>query len=92
MAGEILKALTNGGAKIGDFVVVRYNDTNKLRRILLSETENDPEQGIVHVKQPLGTAILGQTLMTKSNFRKERKYGAPSSKELNGCKSFKTSV
>jgi transcription elongation GreA/GreB family factor len=44
---------------VGDFVVVRYNDTNKLRRIFLSDIENKPEAGIVHVTQPLGAAVLG---------------------------------
>jgi len=56
---EVSNASTNGGARVGDFVVVRYNDTNKLRRIFLSGTENNPDQGIVHVTQPLGAAILG---------------------------------
>jgi very-short-patch-repair endonuclease len=72
---ETLKALTNGGAKIGDFVVVRYNDTNKLRRILLSGTENDPEQGIVHVKQPLGAAILGADVDDEIEFPQEKGIG-----------------
>ena len=57
-----------GGAKIGDFVVVRYNDTNKLRRILLSSTENNPDQGVVHVKQPLGAAILGANVDDEIEF------------------------
>ena len=49
----------NGRVKVGDFIVVRYNDTNKLRRIFLSDVENKPEEGIVHVSQPLGAAVLG---------------------------------
>ena len=56
---ESLDKFANGGVKVGDFVVVRYNDTNKLRRIFLSDTENKPEDGIVHVAQPLGVAVLG---------------------------------
>jgi transcription elongation GreA/GreB family factor len=39
--------------------VVRYNDTNKVRRILLSAAENRPEDGVVHFSQPLGRAVLG---------------------------------
>ena len=56
---ESSDSFANGGVKVGDFVVVRYNDTNKLRRIFLSDTENKPEDGIVHVAQPLGVAVLG---------------------------------
>jgi transcription elongation GreA/GreB family factor len=56
---ELSAAFANGGAKPGDFVVVRYSDNNKLRRILLSATENRPEDDIVHVSQPLGAAVLG---------------------------------
>ena len=56
---ESSDSFANGGVKVGDFVVVRYNDTNKLRRIFLSDTENKPEDGIVHVDQPLGVAVLG---------------------------------
>jgi very-short-patch-repair endonuclease len=57
---ESLDKFANGGAKVGDFVVVRYNGTNKLRRIFLGDIENKPEAGIVHVTQPLGAAS-GQT-------------------------------
>jgi very-short-patch-repair endonuclease len=49
----------NGGARVGDHVVVRYSDTNKVRRVLLSSTESRPDDGVVHVSQPLGRAMLG---------------------------------
>jgi len=56
------------GIKVGDFVVVRYNDTNRVRRILLSDTENRPEDGIVHVNQPLGLAVLGAEIDDEIQF------------------------
>jgi very-short-patch-repair endonuclease/transcription elongation GreA/GreB family factor len=56
------------GIKVGDFVVVRYNDTNKVRRIFLSASENRPEDGIVHVSQPLGLAVLGADIDDEIQF------------------------
>src|SRR5207253_2715554 len=49
----------NGGARVGDHVVVRYSDTNKVRRVLLSSTENRPDDGVLHISQPLGRAVVG---------------------------------
>lgn len=65
---ERLATFANGGAKVGDFVVVRYNDTNKLRRIILSDVENKPEEGVVHVSQPLGAAVLGSKVDDEIEF------------------------
>jgi very-short-patch-repair endonuclease/transcription elongation GreA/GreB family factor len=65
---EFLAKVANGGAKVGDFIIVRYNDNNKLRRIFLSDTENRPEDGIVHVTQPLGAAVLGAELDEEIEF------------------------
>lgn len=65
---EFLARSANGGARAGDYVIVRYNDNNKLRRIFLSDTENRPEDGIVHVAQPLGAAVLGAEVDEEIDF------------------------
>jgi len=45
---------------VGDLVVIRYNDApDRPIRIRLSNTENHPADGIVHVSEPLGEAVLG---------------------------------
>jgi very-short-patch-repair endonuclease len=50
-------------ADVGDLVVVRYDDEpNRVVRVRLSRTENRPEDGIVHVDEPLGRAILGRAM------------------------------
>jgi transcription elongation GreA/GreB family factor len=65
---ELAHKTPKEGIQVGDFVVVRYNDTNKLRRIFLSGTENRPEDGIVHVSQPLGQAVLGADIDDEIQF------------------------
>jgi hypothetical protein len=48
---------------VGDLVFIRYNDQPDRRlSIRLSDSENNPGDGVVHVSQPLGTAILGASL------------------------------
>ncbi len=45
---------------VGDTVHVRYlSDTQTIIKVTLSEKLNAPDQGIVHVKEPLGRALLG---------------------------------
>ena len=47
-------------ADVGDLVTIRYNHTSdRPIRIRLSKTENRPADGIVHVSEPLGEAVLG---------------------------------
>ena len=43
----------------GDTVLVRFADNNRVLRLQLSRTENDPTRGIVHIAQPLAVALLG---------------------------------
>jgi very-short-patch-repair endonuclease len=45
----------------GDIVIVRFED-NRIRRFRLSTDTNRPEDGVVHVSQPIGVALLGNGL------------------------------
>jgi hypothetical protein len=48
---------------VGDLVFIRYDDQPDHRlSILLSNSENNPGDGVVHLSQPLGAAILGASL------------------------------
>jgi hypothetical protein len=44
----------------GDIVIVRFED--RIRRFRLSTDTNRPEDGVVHVSQPIGVALLGNGL------------------------------
>ena len=46
----------------GDTVIVRFADDNRVRRIMLSRDAHEPNVGIVHVGQPIGEALLGNSL------------------------------
>lgn len=46
----------------GDTVIVRFADDNRVRRFHLSREVNNPDQGVVHVGQPIGEALLGNGL------------------------------
>jgi transcription elongation GreA/GreB family factor len=49
--------------EVGDLVFIRYDDQPDRRlSIRLSDKENNPRDGLVHVSQPLGAAILGASL------------------------------
>jgi transcription elongation GreA/GreB family factor len=49
--------------EVGDLVFIRYDDQPDRRlSIRLSDKENDPRDGLVHVSQPLAAAILGASL------------------------------
>ncbi|HEX2240764.1 MAG TPA: AAA domain-containing protein, partial [Actinomycetota bacterium] len=45
-------------ARVGDYLVIRYTDTNKVMRVRISDRENRPDQGVIHTGQPLGRALL----------------------------------
>ncbi len=45
--------------EVGDTVIVRFADDNRIRRFRLSSDANNIEQGIVHIGQPLGLALIG---------------------------------
>ena len=51
----------------GDTVIVRYDD-NRIRRFRLSASAHRPEDGVVHVKQPIGLALLGNGLDEEIEF------------------------
>jgi very-short-patch-repair endonuclease len=51
----------------GDTVIVRYDD-NRIRRFRLSTDDNRPEDGVVHVSQPIGLALLGNGLEEEVEF------------------------
>ncbi|MFC3692159.1 AAA domain-containing protein [Chenggangzhangella methanolivorans] len=47
-------------AQPGDLVVLRYDDEpNRALRVTLSRDQNRPEEGIVHISEPLGLALVG---------------------------------
>lgn len=46
----------------GDTIIVRFADDNRVRRFRLSREANNPENGIVHISQPIGEALLGNGL------------------------------
>jgi very-short-patch-repair endonuclease len=51
---------TGAIAEVGDLVTVRYNaEPDRPIRIRLSRTENRPDEGVVHISQPLAAAVLG---------------------------------
>ncbi len=51
----------------GDTVIVRFDD-NRIRRFRLSADANRPEDGLVHVGQPIGLALLGNGLEEEVEF------------------------
>jgi very-short-patch-repair endonuclease/transcription elongation GreA/GreB family factor len=46
----------------GDTVVIRFADTNQLRRFRISREQHAPDEGVVGVGQPLVQALLGRTV------------------------------
>lgn len=55
-------------AQIGDSLVIRYTDTNKVMRVHMSDRENRPNEGIINVGQPLGRALLGASVDDEVEF------------------------
>jgi very-short-patch-repair endonuclease len=54
---------TGAIAEVGDLVTVRYNaEPGRPIRIRLSRTENRPDEGVVHISQPLASAVLGASV------------------------------
>ena len=51
----------------GDTVIVRYDD-NRIRRFRLGAGAHRPEDGVVHIKQPIGVALLGNGLEEEIEF------------------------
>ena len=62
-SGGVFADLASVVVGVGDLVFIRYDDQPDHRiSVRLSNTENNPGDGVVHVSQPLGTAILGASL------------------------------
>ena len=62
-SGEVFADLDSIVVEVGDLVFIRYYDQPDRRlSIRLSDSENNPGDGVVHVSQPLGTAIFGASL------------------------------
>ncbi len=51
----------------GDTVIVRFDD-NRIRRFRLSADTHRPEDGVVHINQPIGLALLGNGLEEEVEF------------------------
>jgi transcription elongation GreA/GreB family factor len=66
LAAEMVPATSDHEQEVvveaGDTVIVRYADDNRVRRFRLSREGNNPDQGVVHVGQPIGVALLGNGL------------------------------
>jgi very-short-patch-repair endonuclease len=63
VSGGVFEDLDSIVVEVGDLIFIRYNDQPDRRlSIRLSDSENNPDNGIVHITQPLGTAILGASL------------------------------
>lgn len=52
----------------GDTVVVRFADTNQLRRFRISSDQHSPDEGMVGVAQPLAQALLGSSVDEEVEF------------------------
>ena len=51
----------------GDTVIVRFDD-NRVRRFRLSTGTHRPEEGVVHINQAIGRALLGNGLEEEIEF------------------------
>jgi len=51
----------------GDTVIVRFDD-NRVRRFRLSTDIHRPEDGVVHINQPIALALLGAGLEEEVEF------------------------
>ena len=53
-------ALTMNGTSIdiGDWVTVRYADSDRVRKLQISEDQHEPDNGVIWVRSPLGAALL----------------------------------
>jgi transcription elongation GreA/GreB family factor len=46
------------GVGIGDWVTVRYVETNRVRKLQISEDLNEPDNGVIWARSALGAALL----------------------------------
>jgi very-short-patch-repair endonuclease len=59
----VIGDMTGAIAEVGDLVTVRYNaEPDRPIRFRLSQTENRPGEGIVHISQPLASSVLGASV------------------------------
>jgi very-short-patch-repair endonuclease len=58
----------NAAVAPGDTIVVRFADTNQLRRFRISAEEHAPEEGIVGLGQPLAQALIGSSVDEEVEF------------------------
>jgi very-short-patch-repair endonuclease len=61
----------NAAVAPGDTIVVRFADTNQLRRFRISAEEHAPEEGIVGLGQPLAQALIGTSVDEEVEFTVE---------------------
>jgi very-short-patch-repair endonuclease len=61
----------NAAVAPGDTIVVRFADTNQLRRFRISAEEHAPEEGIVGLGQPLAQALIGSSVDEEVEFTVE---------------------
>jgi transcription elongation GreA/GreB family factor len=58
-ATAAMSSVERQGIRAGDRAVVRYLDDNKSATYILSDTQNDPTNGVLSVTSPLGKQLLG---------------------------------
>lgn len=61
----------NSAVAPGDTIVVRFADTNQLRRFRISAEEHAHEEGIVGLGQPLAQALIGTSVDEEVEFTVE---------------------
>ena len=58
LAARSIPTQTRAGIEIGDWVTVRYVDSNRVRRLQISEDVNEPDNGVIWARSSLGAALL----------------------------------
>jgi very-short-patch-repair endonuclease len=46
------------GVGIGDWVTVRYVESNRVRKLQISEDQHEPDNGVIWARSPLGAALM----------------------------------
>jgi len=63
----VIESASEFVVEVGDTVIVRFDD-NRIRRFRLSADTHRPEDGVVHINQAIGLALLGNGLEEEVEF------------------------
>jgi transcription elongation GreA/GreB family factor len=50
------------GVGTGDWVTVRYVESNRVRKLQISEDQHEPDNGVIWARSPLGAALLDSVI------------------------------